>query len=240
MKKTDGQIRLCLCGCGTELQPDDRGRPRNWVRGHGHKGKKHSPEWCEKQAEGLKRAWADPLKMVTIRKHSPELIEKRIRHLRGRKHSAEQNAAASRRMTGRKLKPETIAKLRAMYPNGIVPLLSPESEERRAHSISVQRTGTHGYGRSARDNPQHFNALHWVVRDPVGRIYEFENSQAWARKNETLFMPDDHPDSKLPLWRRFVSGLNGMQRTDKKGQHSWRGWVLVSVIEREVIGAAVS
>lgn len=230
-------VRLCLCGCGTEILPDERGRARNWVRGHAAIGKKQSPEWVAKKAEGMKKAWADPAKLKTMRHQSPEMVEKRIAKLRGRKHPAERCEAASRRMTGTKLKPETIAKLRALYPNGIVPKLSEASEAKRRKSISEQRKGTHNFGRAARDRLDHFNALHWIVRDNRGVIHEFDNLQSWCRANEWRFLPDDRPSSKLKLWQRAVSGFNGQQRTDRKGQHQWKGWTLVSVLERKQQGA---
>jgi hypothetical protein len=221
---------LCSCGCGTEIFPDERGRHRNWVRGHAAIGKKQSVEWVARKVAGLKKAWTDPNKFKSTRHQSPELVEKRIAKLRGRKQSAEQIAAASRRMTGTKLKPETIAKLRVLYPNGLN--LSEASEAKRRKSISDQRKGTHNFGRAARDRLDHFNALHWIVRDNRGVIHEFDNLQSWCRANEWRFQPDDRPKSKLKLWQRAVGGFNNQQRTDKKGQHQWKGWTLVSVLER--------
>lgn len=198
-------------------------------------GNKQSAEWLANKSAGLKKAWADPNKFKSIRHQSPELVEKRVAKLRGRKQSAEQAAATSRRMTGTKHKPETIAKLSALYPNGIV--LSQASEAKRRKSISEKRKGTHNFGRAARDRLDHFNALHWIVRDNRGVIHEFDNLHSWCRANEWRFLPDDRPNSKLKLWQRAVSGFNGQQRTDGKGQHQWKGWTLVSVLERKQQGA---
>lgn len=229
--------RLCLCGCRTEVFPSDRGRVRNWVRGHAAIGKKQSAEWVAKRAAGMKRAWADPGKLKAMRHQSPELVEKRIAKLRGRKHSAERVAAMSRRMLGTKRKPETIAKLRALYPNGIMSKLSAASEAKRRKSISEQRKGTHNFGRAARDRLDHCKALHWIVRDSRGVVHEFDNLHAWCRANEWRFLPDACPNSKLKLWQRAVGGFNGQQRTDGKGQSQWQGWTLVSVLERKQRGA---
>ncbi len=43
-------VNACACGCG-ELTTT------RFVRGHNHRGKKHSNAWKQKQAEGVKRAW---------------------------------------------------------------------------------------------------------------------------------------------------------------------------------------
>lgn len=225
----------CACGCGQLITPDDRGRPRRYIHGHNSIGTKQSLEWVAKKSAGMKRAWADPQKMKGTRNPSFEVNEKRAAKLRGRKLSPERCAEISKSLTGRKLsETHRLAVIKSLV---LVPDLSPEAEARRRHSISVQRTGTHGYGRTARDNLNHSKALHWIVRDPFGRIFEFNNADSWARKHENLFLPDDRPESRLPLCRRFISGLHGMQRTDRKGQHSWKGWTLVSVTECEVSGA---
>ncbi len=228
---------FCRCGCGTELLPDGQGRFRTWVRNHNQIGKKQSAECVAKRSIGLKKAWAESDKFKALRHHSPEYIERRVAKLRGRKQSAEFKAAASRRMTGTRHKPETIAKLRALHPNGIVPGLSAESEAKRRKSISEQRKGTHNFGRAARDRLDHCKALHWIIRCPNGIIYEFDNLQSWCRANEWRFMPDANPQSKLPLWRRAVGGFNNQQRCDDKASHHWRGWTLVSVLERKEQGA---
>jgi hypothetical protein len=102
--------------------------------------------------------------------------------------------------------------------------------------ISLAITGTHGFGRGAKDAPNHAKAHHWILRSPLGTIYEFDNLQSWARKNESLFLPDDYPDATLPLWKRFVSGINNQQRKDKKATTSWRGWTMVSNIEQKQMG----
>jgi hypothetical protein len=225
---------LCSCGCGTELFPDDRGRPRKWVRGHAHRNKKHSAEWSAKQSRGLRSAWSNPDNFTTLRTQSPELVEKRIAKLRGRVRPPEECAAISKALTGRKLSEETKAKIPKLKGPQF---LTAEQERKRRASISVQRKGTHGYGRAARDNPAHFNALHWIVRDSRGVIHEFDNLQSWCRTNEWRFEPDDRPSSKLPLWRRAIGGFNNMQRTDRKASHQWKGWTLVSVLERKQHGA---
>ena len=104
--------------------------------------------------------------------------------------------------------------------------LSEQSEQKRRNSISQQRKGTHGYGRSAMDNLQHFNAHHWRVRSPRGEEFEFDNLYSWCRHNEWRFA-DQRPESKLPLWRRAVSGFTSAQKIVNPSA-SWYGWVLVS------------
>lgn len=224
-------VRLCLCGCGTEVRLDDRGRGGNYVRGHFHRGKKHRPEWCEAQGAGLAKAWQDPTKFQTMRHQSRELVEKRIAPIRGVKKPEWFGAKISKALTGRKLSPEHRAKAAANGFKG-PQFLTAEQQKRRNESISKQRKGTHNFGRAARDRLDHFNALHWIVRDNRGVIHEFDNLQSWARANEHRFLPDDRPESKLALWKRAVGGFNNMQRTDRKASHQWKGWTLVSVLER--------
>ncbi len=197
---------------------------------------KHSAEWIANKSKGIKAAWQDGEKFKTMRKQSPELIEKRIAPLRGRKVSVETALAISKALTGRIISEEHRAKSAKGWLH-VSREISPESESKRRQSISAQRKGCHNYGRAARDRLDHFNALHWIVRDPRGIIHEFDNLQSWCRANEWRFMPDDRPESKLKLWQRAVSGFNNQQRTDKKGSHQWKGWTLVSVLEREEMGA---
>lgn len=214
--------------------------PKSWEH---HRGKKHSPEWVENQRTGVTEAWADPQKFQTMRKQSAALVAKRFA-----KHGGSASAWAkafakdpkrianlSKALRGRKLSDEH----RKIAVAQLIPIdkLSPDAEARRRKSISDQRKGCHNYGRAARDNPKHFNAKHWVIRSPEGIIYEFDNLQMWCRANESLFLPDDKPDAKLPLWHRAVSGFNGMIRRDRKAQHAWKGWTLVSSIEMHAQGA---
>ena len=106
--------------------------------------------------------------------------------------------------------------------------LTAEAEARRVAAISAQRRGTHGYGRSARDNRDHFMAKRWVIQSPAGERHQFDNLQMWCRANEELFRPDARPESRLPLWRRAVSGFNDFIRKDGRALSSWNGWTLVS------------
>lgn len=204
--------------------------------GHAMKGKKFGKERLMRMAEGLRRAWADPGKFLTMRHQSEELIRRRIGPLVGRHISEEQKRAISRANTGRKLsEAHRLASSKQWFtgPKN----LEPEIEKRRRKGISEARKGCHNYGRAARDRLDHFNALHWIIRDTRGVIHEFDNLQSWCRANEWRFLPDARPKSKLPLWFRAVSGFNNQQRMDGKATHQWRGWTLVSVLERKEQGA---
>lgn len=252
--------KLCRCGCGTKIYPDERGNTRNWVRGHAAIGKKQSPEWVANKAAAMKRAWADQSKMQRMRRQSPELVEKRIAKLRGRKLSQDriekirkdiklawasgkyQNARKPTHYTPRVVsdaqKQQIIEAGKAFATAEWMHKISALRDLHRLSEMNRKRMlGTHGFGRGARDRPDHCKALHWIVRDARGFIHEFDNLQSWARANEWRFLPDDRPQSKLPLWRRAVGGINNTQRTDRKGQHHWKGWTLVSVLERKEQGA---
>jgi hypothetical protein len=190
-----------------------------------------SPEWKANISKGLKLAYQQG-KMTHAKNQTPEFIAKRTHLAHKRRHSPETKAKQSAIRLGKPLAESAKSKLRSMYQNGFVQYLSATSEQQRRRAISVSRLGTHGYGRSKRDNENHCRAKLWRVRDPMGRIHSFQNACKWARANEHLFLPYDAPNSKLPLWKRFVSGLNSMQRTDDKGTHHWRGWMLVGSWEQ--------
>jgi hypothetical protein len=192
---------------------------------------KHNDQWVAAQRAGVEKAWQDPSKFKRLRNQSADLIEKRIAPLRGRKRDVAVCKKISAALTGRKLSDEHKAKaLRTGWrgPNS----LTEEQQKRRNASISKSKIGTHGYGKAERDRPDHCKALHWIVMDSYGQVYEFDNLSSWARKHEALFLPDERPESKLPLWRRAVGGFINMRRTDKKASHHWRGWTLVSGVER--------
>lgn len=217
--------KKCRCGCGQPVKPGNF-----YLHGHNGRGKRYSEEHRGAISAGIGIAWAQG---KYPREQSPELVERRIAPLRDRKRPKEVGAKISAAKAGKKQSPEHRAKSSAGWLSGPQNLL-PEAEEKRRRAISLQRTGTQGYGRTARDNPQHYRAKYWIIRDPGGRIHEFNNLQSWCRKNEELFRPDDRPESKLPLWRRAVSGFNGIRRGELC---SWKGWLLVSMEERKTLGA---
>jgi hypothetical protein len=228
--------RCCACGCGEKMTADARGRMRFWVRGHHALGKKHSAAWSKNQSEGMKRAWSDGEKFEALRVQPRELVERRVAPLRGRKVAAEVREKISQGLKGRELSEEHRLKCAKNWLKGFDGL-SPEAKAKFRKAISQARLGCHNYGRAARDRLDHFQAKHWMVRDPAGIIFEFDNLQAWCRANEWRFQPDDYPQSKRPLWHRAALGFGSQMRTDKKGCHHWKGWTLVSVEERKELGA---
>lgn len=226
----------CGCGCGGLAKAGNR-----FIKGHNQRGKSHDASWLANQSAGMKKAWLSPDTFKTNRSQPPELIARRsakqkaIMAARSEQQRTEQNAKISAALSGRKLSEERrheAVKTLLRYPD-----LSEDAKRRRNETISKSLIGTHGFGRGAKDRLDHWKALHWVVRDSRGVIHEFDNLQAWCRKNEHRFLPDTFQNAKLPLWKRAVGGFNDMQRTDKKGTHQWKGWTLVSVKERETIGA---
>jgi len=220
MELSPVSMRPCQCGCGTPL-PFDKPE-RRFIHGHNHRGLKHDKQWTENQAKGAQESWKDADKYRTLRHPSAELVERRVAKLRGRKRPAEVMLKVSKALPGRPLSPEHRIKCSKNWFKG-PQSLSPEAESRRRKSISESRKGCHGYGRAARDRLDHAKALHWVIKDPQGVPHEFDNRQSWARGNEYRFLPDDRPDSKLPLWERFVAGMERMH---------WKGWTLVTVREQ--------
>lgn len=160
------------------------------------------------------------------RKHSEEAKDKISESLKGRPVSKSTRKKIADKARGRKHSKATKQKLSALYPNGFVNRLTEEQSRRRIHSISEQRKGTHGYGRSKRDAENHAKAKNWSLMSPDGKTYTFNNLQSWCRKHEHLFFPDKNPASKLPLWRRAVSGFNDQIRKTRPSK-SWYGWQLM-------------
>jgi hypothetical protein len=91
-------------------------------------------------------------------------------------------------------------------------------------------TGSHGFGRGRRDNPNHCSAKAWVIRSPQGITFETQNLLSWCRSNANLFV-EHTPAAKSPIWLRAFGGL-GKQHCGLAPRKQWFGWVLVSVVEQ--------
>jgi len=128
--------------------------------------------------------------------------------------------------------------VKASYESGNrkKPEIKPEVLARRNAAVAQSKIGTHGFGRAARDNPNHALAKEWEIRSPRGEYFRIKNLQSWCRQNEHRFH-DDRPESKMPLWKRAYGGLREMQRKDRP-TCSWHGWTLVASeqFERDVFG----
>ena len=222
--------KKCKCGCGCVMTRRSQESPSKWKRRR-YLTRHHynDPDYHEIRGKGIKLAHDAGMYAHLIGIKRPEISEK----MKGRVASESTRKKISAALTGRQLSEshriKTVQNLRVVRRAG----LTEEQESRRRKSISIQRKGTHGFGRSAINNPKHFNAKIWRIRSPFGKYYEFSNLRSWARKNEVLFMPDERPESRLPLWRRAVGGFNDMSRADSKGTHSWRGWTLVGKNQQE-------
>lgn len=89
----------------------------------------------------------------------------------------------------------------------------------RAHEACMKAViGSHGFGCMEKGKPDHLFALHWVIQDPDGERYTFDNLDEWCRQNEHLFDPS--PTAKTPLWKLASKGLAGKRK--------WKGWVTIS------------
>lgn len=114
--------------------------------------------------------------------------------------------------------------------------LTGDALSRKRKNLSAATKGIPKNGEARIDNPNHARAIHWIVRAPNGELFEFDNLQSWCRKNEEKFLPDDYPNATTPLWLRAAYGFNNQKRTDRKGQTHWKGWTLVSNVEKETFG----
>jgi len=139
---------------------------------------------------------------------NPRAIAAMVRANKGKQLSPKQRAAISARFKGK-----------AAHPN-----------------IAAAHKGKHGFGRGARDNPNHHRSKHWVIRDNRGVIHEFDNLESWCRANEWRFQPNTRPDISRPLWRQASMGIVKLNASRGKSQ-SYHGWTLVSVVERQEQGA---
>ena len=234
---------LCACGCGQPVTPDDRGRSRLYLRNHHFKGKTQSPKWVAKKVAGMKRAWADPSKLQTMRHQSPELVEKRAAAMRGRKLTPERVAeiksdlknawkagkfsgltGASAEQMAKIIKMRDMPKLCAENSVRLTAKMKEWKESGRLDEIR-RKAG------NAKGMPDHIAAKHWTIRDPNGLTHEFSNLGEWARRHEHLF-EDCAPASKLPHWLRISGGIGDL--LNAKGRScSYRGWVAVSKTELE-------
>jgi hypothetical protein len=218
--------KKCKCGCGCVMTRRNQESPLKWKKRR-YLARHHynDPDYHKSKGVGIKLAHDAGRFAHLIGVKRLEVSEK----MKGRIVSESTRKKLSAASTGRKLsESHRITAVRNLRVR-----LTDEQEARRRKSVSIQRKGTHGYGKTAINNPKHFKAKIWRIRSPFGKHYEFSNLQAWARENESLFMPDQRPESRLPLWRRAVGGFNDMDRRDNKGQHHWRGWTLVGKEQQE-------
>jgi hypothetical protein len=134
------------------------------------------------------------------------------------------------KLLGRKLSIETREKIRLgalkSLKNGRRINMAGASKAWEAHR------GSHGFGRLTRGRIDHARAKHFLIRSPLGDVYEVKNLAEWCRSNVGKFLPDDHPYSKTPLNRRAQVGFS-MLVTGKRNNCSWRGWTAVCVFDIE-------
>lgn len=232
----------CACGCGQPVTPDDRGRPRRYLRNHHRTGVKQSPETVAKRAASLKVAWADPTKMVTMRHQSPELIEQRTAKIRGRKLSPEriaiQTAAVKAAWVAGKYRNVTGASAEHMARiHKLVDMtkLIAANSVRMANQVNEWKTtgqleAIRRKAGNATGMPDHICAKQWNIRDPNGYTHTFSNLSEWARQNQSRF-EDCAPASRLPHWKRIAGGIRDI--LSKQYSCSYQGWVAVSKTELE-------
>lgn len=69
---------------------------------------------------------------------------------------------------------------------------------------------------------KHVNARHWVIQDPDGNEYEFDNLAFWAR---------EHADMLPGSPRQFADGIRIIKKSflgkRKRAVHQYKGWRLI-------------
>ena len=89
-------------------------------------------------------------------------------------------------------------------------------------------------GKTAKGLLDHMAAKRWVVCDPWGKPFAFDNLREWARQNKGLFV-DSHPEAKLPQELRIATGISSLLCKHEKSNaaSSYRGWVGISKADLE-------
>lgn len=205
-----------------------------------------------KRSESLKAAYRQG-KMQHAVHQTPEFIEKRIRTLRGRKHSEQRRHQLSEGIkkawekgcyhtataieTRKKhlcrvgASPKRMDELRAMVDKA--KLAVENSEKMKAQMKEWKASGKLDEVRRKAGNGigmlDHISAKVWIIRDPRGKIYKFSNLREWARNHHHLF-EDDRPESRAPFWRRIADGMAALLAMSGRSC-SYRGWTAVSKLE---------
>lgn len=218
---------------------------QQYIKGHCYKSK----AFQEKRGKGIKKAYADG-KMAHATHQSPEFIEKRIAPLRGRvvtdpdaraarsaqvrkawadgKYSGGMVGKLGRRMGATPAQMDEIRKKRDM-PKLKATLSEKLKSQVQEWKESGQLDAIRRKAGTLKDMPDHIAARHWVIRDPAGRIHEFDNLCSWSRSNTHLF-EDTRPLSKSPFWLRISGGINSLFEAAGRSC-SYKGWVGVSTTE---------
>lgn len=179
---------------------------------HGLKGRIFSPEHKEKirlAKLGKKLSPAHKEKMSLARlgkKHSPETIEKMRLARLGKKLSPERVQNIRLANFGRKHTPETKEKMRLALLGK--PCTSPKSAK----------------------GPQHFRSVACEFRSPTNVVWYVKNISHFIRTHPELFNPEDLIIKKYKS--RALAGLLSLTAR-KRPNGSWKGWTLVSKIEKE-------
>jgi hypothetical protein len=244
------ESKLCACGCGGHTT-----KGRKWIHGHTSRGKKRTTEHKQRMSVGMKQAWANPSKFVSMRTQSPELIAKRAAAIRGKQRTPEQRQEIAARVhrawqEGKFSRPETVAKrlavLASRTPSGCsatrmdeiramrdLDKLRPMWSSRMSAQIqhwkdSGQLAEIRRKSRNLKGMPNHLSAKRWLIRDPAGNLHRFSNLSEWVRRHIHLF-EDKRPWSKLQFELRVARGLSDLLSDGRSC--SYLGWVAVSKSE---------
>lgn len=202
-------------------------RPNYDVIAAKNRGKKRNADAVEATRRAVKEAWArgDYDAPETVAKRNAHLARLHREFPQGRTPEQMDEIRAKRDLDA--LRPkwrENMLKRREQW--------AKDGTAERANDTNRKRLkGGHGFGRGTSGRLDHTNAKHWIVRDPCGRVYSFDNLREWVRRNIRLFK-DHRPESRLPFWYRVSSGIKNLGNKNGKAT-SYYGWVLVSATELE-------
>jgi very-short-patch-repair endonuclease len=167
-------MKICQCGCGRPVL----GKTANYLKGHGRKNRKNSPEHTAKIAaanKGLKR--------------SPEQVEQMRQRSMGKRHTEETKLNMSLKarelgfgkwMTGRKLSSETIEKCR-LKRTGI--RCSDDTKVKISNANKGENNGMYG------------NTHTEEVREKISKA----SKEMWTNKREELMLKIFTPENRQKL-----------------------------------------
>jgi hypothetical protein len=224
----------CLCGCGTIILPDSRGRQFSYVKGHQLKSRKPIPVYVCKNSACGKTFTPKPL-----RRTRPRLFCSDECRIAVTGHKYIQRVCAyegCKKLFTVPLKgPNQIFCSLTCSGNhyGLDPALA-KTRELAAEKAKVKKDTMPQF----QPGPDHATAKFWTIRSPAGVSYTFHNLVHFVREHPDLFIPEDInwklTKKGVPVKCRAVGGLYSLSpgRNKKTVNGSWKGWTFVSMHER--------
>jgi hypothetical protein len=223
-RKPKPEPQPCGCGCGAMTLA-------RYIHGHNGKGKRHTPERCEKMAEGMKKAHERGAFEDGCKKRRQKTLAGRPKCKCGCGLPVGRRGGHYAPGCFDATTPENRAKAlqardwKILSPQYSKQMAAQMKEWKDSGKLEAMR---HKAG-IAKGMPDHIAAKQWHIRSPRGLVYKFSNLAEWSRRHQGLFV-DDRPESKAPFWLRIAGGITDLLKANGRSC-SYRGWVAVSKSE---------